>query len=148
MAAIKVGGWAADPNALTGFLDEPNLCRIGTIEKNGDAHVVPAWFHWDGERFSIGTDATDHKVANIRRTGRAALEIDGDLRRKRGILVRGSAWIVDGDDGRAEYIRISQAQIRRYLPDRPPIEMANKMAEKGTPIVIIVDPERILSWGR
>ena len=77
-----------------------------------------------------------------------AVEVDGDIRRKRGVLVRGSAWVVDGAEGRSAYVRISQAQVRRYLPDRPPIEMANRMAEKGDPVVIVVAPERILSWGR
>ncbi len=148
MVAIEVRGWAADANALASFLEEPNLCRMATLDPDGDPHVVPAWYHWDGERFYVGSQASDHKVANIRRTGRAAIEIDGDIRRKRGVLVRGTAWIIDGGDGRTEYIRISTAQVRRYLPDRAPIEMANRMAEKGEPVVIVVDSERILSWGR
>jgi len=148
VAALEVRGWASEAHALADFLEEPNLSRIGTVDNDGDAHVVPAWYHWDGGRLYVGCQADDHKVANVRRTGRAALEIDGDIRRKRGVLVRGSAWIVDGPDGRAEYVRISQAQVRRYLPDRPPIEMANKMAKKGEPVVMVIDPERILSWGR
>ena len=148
MAAREVRGWATDANALASFLEEPNLCRVATLDTDGDPHVVPAWFHWDGERFYVGCQADDHKVANVRRTGRAAIEIDGDIRRKRGVLVRGTAWIVDGAEGRSEYFRISTAQVRRYLPDRAPIEMANRMAEKGEPVVIVVDPERVLSWGR
>ena len=94
-------------------------------------HVVPAWYHWDGERFYVGCQADDHKVDNVRRNGRTAIEIDGDLRRRRGVLVRGTAWIVDGAEGRAEYIRVSTAQVRRYLPGRPPIEMANKHGREG-----------------
>ena len=109
---------------------------------------MPAWYHWDGERLHIGADAGDHKVANVRRTGRASVEIDGDLRRKRGILVRGTARVLDGADGRAAYERISAAQVRRYQPDRPPIETAQKMASRGDPVVIEVQPERIMSWGR
>jgi PPOX class probable F420-dependent enzyme len=148
MAAIEVRGWASDTNALASFLEEPNLCRMATLDADGDPHVVPAWYHWDGERFYVGSQAGDHKVANVQRTGRAAIEIDGDIRRKRGVLVRGTAWIIDGAEGRSEYVRISTAQVRRYLPDRAPIEMANRMAEKGEPVVVVVDPERILSWGR
>jgi len=146
--AIEASGWAQDPAALDDHLDEPNLCRFATTDPDGDPHVVPAWFHWDGERFWIGAQAGDHKVRNGRRLARAAVEVDGDIRRKRGVLVRGSAWVVDGAEGRSAYVRISQAQVRRYLPDRPPIEMANRMAEKGDPVVIVVAPERILSWGR
>ncbi|MEO7117340.1 MAG: pyridoxamine 5'-phosphate oxidase family protein [Candidatus Limnocylindrales bacterium] len=148
MPALDIKGWATDAHLLAEFLDEPNLSRVATVDADGDPHVVPAWFHWDGERFFIGSQAEDHKVANVRRAGRVGLEIDGDIRRKRGILVRGSAWIVDGAEGKAEYIRISIPQVRRYQPGRPPIEQANKMAEKGEPVVIVIDPERLLSWGR
>lgn len=145
---VATSGWAQDPDALDDHLAEPNLCRFATTDAEGDPHVVPAWYHWDGERFWIGAQAGDHKVGNVRRLGRAAVEVDGDIRRKRGVLVRGTAWVVDGAEGRSAYIRISQAQVRRYLPDRAPIEMANRMAEKGEPVVIVVAPETIVSWGR
>ena len=148
MAALEATGWASDAHALADFLAEPNLCRIATIDESGDPHVVPAWFHWQDERFYVGAQAGDHKVANIRRTGRAAMEIDSDIRRKRGVLVRGSAWLVEGDEGRSRYRSISLAQVRRYQPDRPPIETADRMAGRGEPVVIVIDPERIVSWGR
>jgi nitroimidazol reductase NimA-like FMN-containing flavoprotein (pyridoxamine 5'-phosphate oxidase superfamily) len=148
MSEAHVTGWAEDVNALASFLDEPNLARIGTIDRRGFAHVTPAWYHWDGEKFYIGADAGDAKVANVRRTGMASIEIDGDVRRKRGILARGTAVVVDGEEGRAAYERISIPQVRRYLPDRGPIEMAAKMVSKGDPVVIEVLPAGIISWGR
>lgn len=148
MVSAVAAGWAADPDALDDFLAEPNLCRLATVGPDGDPHVVPAWFWWDGGRFWIGAGAADHKVANVRRTGRAAVEVDGDLRRKRGILARGRARVIDGEEGRAEYVRISAEQVRRYRPERPPLETAERMAASGDPLVIEVIPDRILSWGR
>jgi PPOX class probable F420-dependent enzyme len=145
---IPVAGWAADQNALADFLEEPNLCRLATIDANGWPHVVPAWYHWDGQRLLIGSQADDHKVNNLRRDPRASVEIDGDLRRKRGILARGTAVLVEGPAGRAEYERITAAQLRRYQPDRPPLETAQRMAGKGAPVVIAVTPQSIVSWGR
>ncbi|MEO7117342.1 MAG: hypothetical protein ABIZ34_00050 [Candidatus Limnocylindrales bacterium] len=41
-----------------------------------------------------------------------------------------------------------RAPDRSPIRPRPPIEQANKMAEKGEPVVIVIDPERLLSWGR
>src|SRR5439155_27202151 len=139
-------GWAEDPDQLATFLEEPNLCHVGTIDRHGYAHVTPAWFHWDGEAFYVGADAADAKVANIRRTGTAAIEIDSDVRRKRGILARGTAVVVDGDEGRAKYEEISIPQVRRYVPNRVPREMAAKMASKGNPVVIEMRPGSIISW--
>jgi len=144
----RTSGWAVDPDALADFLTEANLCRVGTIDRVGDAHVVPAWFWWDGERFYIGAQAHDVKVAHVRRSGRASIEVDSDLRRKRGLLARGAARVIDGEHGRNEYIRISTEQVRRYQPDRTPSEMAARMASKGEPVVIEMTPDRIISWGR
>jgi nitroimidazol reductase NimA-like FMN-containing flavoprotein (pyridoxamine 5'-phosphate oxidase superfamily) len=145
---MRTTGWAADVDELASFLDEPNLCRVGSVDAHGYPHITPAWYHWDGEKFSVGADASDAKVRNIRRTGYASIEVDGDVRRKRGILARGSAVVIDGTEGRATYERISVPQIRRYQPDRPPIETAARMATKGDPVVIEVVPASIISWGR
>jgi general stress protein 26 len=141
----RITGRAENADELPTFLDEPNHCRVGTIDKNGFAHITPAWFHWDGAVFYVGADADDAKVANIRRTKTASIEIDGDVRRKRGILARGTASIVAG---RAKYEEISIPQVRRYVPNRVPREMAAKMSEKGHPVVIEVRPAKIISWGR
>ncbi len=141
-------GWAADPDALADFLSEPNLGRVATIDPHGEPHVVPAWFWWDGAAFFVGAQATDAKVAHIRRAGRAGIEVDSDIRRKRGVFVRGSAEIVDGIDGRTEYVRITAEQVRRYQPERPPHETAERYALSGDPVVIVIRPERIISWGR
>ncbi len=145
---MDVRGWASERNALEDFLAEPDLCRIGTVGADGDPHVVPAWYWWDGERFWIGAQAADRKVADVRRSGRAAVEVDADLRRKRGILAVGHAEVVDGEDGRLAYVRITAEQVRRYQPDRPPRETAERYAGHGTPVVICVVPDRIVSWGR
>lgn len=146
--AIERRGWAVDESAMDDFLAEPNLCRVATVDRDGEPHVVPAWFWWDGRSFHVGAQAPDRKVANVRRTGRAAIEVDGDIRRKRGLLARGSAAIIDGEDGLREYVRITTEQVRRYQPDRPPHETAERYARSGRPVVIVVTPERVISWGR
>jgi PPOX class probable F420-dependent enzyme len=145
---IRTTGWATDDVALETFLEEPNLARLGTLDIDGAIHVVPVWFDWDGERFIVGAQAGDHKVANIRRLRRASLVIDSDIRRKRGILVRGLAHLVEGEAGREAYARASEAQVRRYQPDRPPHETARRMAGRGEPLVIVITPRSITSWGR
>ena len=141
-------GWAADLKALNEVLREPNLARVATIDEDGDPHVVPAWYWWDGESFWIGAQATDRKVANARRRGRAGIEVDADIRRRRGLYAQGPARIIDGADGRREYIRITTEQVPRYQPGKPPIETARAYGEKGLPVVIQVTPDRVISWGR
>ncbi|MFO1541275.1 MAG: pyridoxamine 5'-phosphate oxidase family protein [Chloroflexota bacterium] len=146
--AVDVLGWAADAHALAAFLDEPNLARIGSVDAAGDAHVVPVWFHWDGSVFRVSAQVGDTKVANVRRTGRASLVIDSDVRRKRGILVTGAARLVTGAEARAEIAWFGEEQVRRYLPERPPHETARRMAASGEPVVIVIVPRSIRAWGR
>jgi nitroimidazol reductase NimA-like FMN-containing flavoprotein (pyridoxamine 5'-phosphate oxidase superfamily) len=145
---VNVTGWAADLDALAGFLEEPNLCRVATIDDEGLPHVVPAWHWWDGTSFWVGGQAADQKVAHIRRSGSAGIEVDGDIRRKRGIYCTGAARLIEGPDGRREYIRITAEQVRRYQPGRPPHETAEKYGKAGQPVVIVVTPDRMISWGR
>lgn len=143
-----VSGWARDLDMLNDFLAEPNLCRIATLDASGEPHVVPAWFWWDGARFWIGAQAHDRKVEHVRRRGRATIEVDGDIRRKRGVFAQGTARVIDGAEGRREYVRITARQVLRYQPGQPPIETAERYSKSGSPVVIVVEPERVVSWGR
>jgi nitroimidazol reductase NimA-like FMN-containing flavoprotein (pyridoxamine 5'-phosphate oxidase superfamily) len=145
---MEASGWAADATALNQFLAEPNLGRVATVDLDGQPHVVPAWVWWDGESFWVGAQASDHKVANIRRTGRGGVEVDADIRRRRGVYATGRAIVLDGAEGRREYIRITAEQVPRYQPGKPPLETARAYGEKGTPVVIRIVPERLISWGR
>ena len=145
---MKITGWASDANLLAEFLEEPNLCRVATIDDEGRPHVVPAWFWWDGHSFWVGAQARDRKVANLRVRGMAGIEVDADLRRKRGVFATGTARVIDGDEGRSEYIRITAEQVRRYQPAKPPVATAERYAATGSPVVIEVTPDRLISWGR
>ena len=145
---MDITGWAADAAALAEFLAEPNLCRVATVDEAGLPHVVPAWHWWDGTSFWVGAQAADRKVAHIRALGTAGIEVDADIRRKRGLFCTGPARLIEGADGRREYIRVTTEQVRRYQPDRPPHETAERYGKAGEPVVICVTPDRMISWGR
>ncbi len=145
---MDISGWAADPKTLADFLDEPNLCHIATVDDEGRPHVVPSWHWWDGTSFWIGAQAHDRKVAHIRARGHAGVEVDADLRRKRGLMSTGRARVIDGPEGLAEYVRITAEQVKRYQPNRPPLETAQRYSKAGEPVVIEVTPDRMISWGR
>ncbi len=148
MRTMDIDGWATDATALADFLAEPNLCRIATIDDEGRPQVTPAWHWWDGTSFWIGAQARDRKVAHLRERPLAGVEVDGDIRRRRGIYCTGQARLIDGAEGYREYIRITAEQVQRYQPDRPPHETAERYANKGEPVVIQVTPDRLISWGR
>jgi pyridoxamine 5'-phosphate oxidase family protein len=81
------------------------LGRIATVGKDGTPHVVPVGWRFDAEHDSIdigGMNLTNtKKFRDARRTGRASIVIDDlastDPWRPRGIEVRGSAEVLDGE---------------------------------------------------
>lgn len=80
------------------------LARIATVGADGMPHVVPGQWDWDGARevFVLGGRDVPATVraANVRRTGKAAMTVDG-VDRSAGwapwaLLVRGRAGVDDG----------------------------------------------------
>ena len=81
--------------------------------------------------------------------GMASIEIDGDVRRKRGILTRGTAVDRRRPGGTCQVRAHLAAQVRRYEPNRVPIETGRQDGvEKGNPVVIEMLPGDVISWGR
>jgi pyridoxamine 5'-phosphate oxidase family protein len=84
----------------------PALARIATVGEDGMPHVVPGQWAWDGARVVFVLGGRDVpatvRAANVRRTGKAAMTVDG-VDRSGGwapwaLLVRGRAS-VDDDAG-------------------------------------------------
>ena len=90
-------------------------------------------------------DLTDCPPAKLERGGAAVIGTDGPMGR---ILVRGAAVLVDGEAGRERYRAISELQVRRYQPDKDAVAAAERMAARGAPVVIEIEPRSIVSWGR
>ena len=110
---------------------------------------MPVWHWWDGTSFWIGAQEDDRKVRNIRVGGTAGLEVDADLRRKRGIFCTGTARLIDGPAGAGPNMSASPrsrcgATSRTSRPARRP----SATRGDGVPVVIQLTPHRMISWGR
>src|SRR5262245_8404536 len=100
----------SDPVAQE-LLNSKTLVRLAYTGLDGSPRVVPIWFHWDGQRFVIGTPANAPKVKALAKNGQVAMTIDRDNLLPKVLLVRGTAK-VEGIDGLgAEYLQAA----RRYL---------------------------------
>ena len=95
----------------------------------------------------IDAQAGDRKLPTfVHPVGRG--EVDSDLRRKRGVDSTGRARLIEDADGRREYVRITAEQVKRYQPNRPPLETAERYARTGQPVVDPGHADRLISWGR
>lgn len=137
------------PNAQErGFILAGRVAHLATTEAQGEPHVVPVCYAYDGERFYIAIDEkpkrpgrTLKRVRNILETGRAALVIDryddDDWSRLAWVIVRGGAEMLDADDPvHPRVVALLRDRYRQY----------RQMALERAPIIAIA-PERITSWG-
>ena len=51
--------------AETALRDDP-VVWLSSVQANGQPHVVPVWFHWDGERIVAFSKPRARKVDNLR----------------------------------------------------------------------------------
>jgi PPOX class probable F420-dependent enzyme len=108
------------PEALE-FLRERALASLTTIRPDGTPHVVPVGFSWDDAAgvVRIITFDPSTKVANVRRTGRAAVcQLDGP----RWITLEGPAEVTADPD------RVAAAVAGYAARYRDPAERANRVA--------------------
>jgi PPOX class probable F420-dependent enzyme len=57
------------------FLRGSQLAAISTVRANGQPHVVPVWYEWDGREFVVSSMRDTQKVRNISARGVSALSI-------------------------------------------------------------------------
>ena len=131
--------------AIDAFLAGPLLARIATVRPDGRPHVVPMWYHWDGQSIFMETGPEFVKARNLRQNPACAITIDvteGGLRFK-GVILEGRAELLDDPTFAREMVdRI----YTRYLgPDG--IEEPTPRAMRAAPHVIIkLTPTRIQTW--
>jgi PPOX class probable F420-dependent enzyme len=60
--------------AITALRDDPVLW-LGSVQRDGRPHLVPVWFHWDGERIVAFSKPHARKVDNLRDQPRVMLAV-------------------------------------------------------------------------
>ena len=69
--------------------------KLATVRADGRPHVVPIWYHLDGDTIVFNTGNTSVKAANMRRDPRVMLCIDDDRPPFAFILIEGTATLSD-----------------------------------------------------
>ncbi len=75
------------------FLEEPNLAKLATINRDGTPQVTPIWYLFDGQHIVIITGPRSLKVRNIQRDPRVSVCIDRPTPPYAGVIVRGVATL-------------------------------------------------------
>lgn len=134
--------------AETAFVSAQRVARLATSDREGNPHVIPVCYAFDGQRFYTPLDEKPKRVAesklrrvrNIAARPEVALVIDqydDDWSRLGYVLVQGQAELL-------QPVSASHAQALILLRER--YSQYRSMAlEKYA--VIAITPARVVSWG-
>jgi PPOX class probable F420-dependent enzyme len=70
----SAGPPAPRPSADAALRTDP-VVWLSSVQGNGNPHVVPVWFHWDGERIVAFSKPNARKVDNLRLHPRVMLAV-------------------------------------------------------------------------
>jgi PPOX class probable F420-dependent enzyme len=95
---------------LQSLLEAPAPAVLATYRKDGSALLTPVWFRWTGEAFEVVIAEGDVKLAHLERDPRCTLLVFEAVPPFRGIEIRSTPTLVDGD------VTSARAEIAgRYL---------------------------------
>jgi PPOX class probable F420-dependent enzyme len=73
-AIAAIAGEHVRPAAERCLRDDP-VVWLGSTQRDGRPHLVPVWFHWDGERIVAFSKPNARKVQNLRDQPRVMLAV-------------------------------------------------------------------------
>ena len=129
------------------FLAAHRVGRLATVSAEGQPHVVPVCYAFDGELLYSPIDEKPKRVAasgrrrvrNVRENSRVSLVIDDysdDWSKLAFVIVQGRAAIVERGGDRSEALALLRKKYVQYrsmaLEDRP---------------LFVIEPESVAGWG-
>ena len=135
------------PKKLLAFIRSARIAHLATADRNGQPHVIPICFVFDGKYFYSPIDEKPKRVAaaklkrlkNIAENPNVALIIDHyeeDWRKLAYVLVSGTARVLQRGANHRKAVRL----LRRKYPQY------RSMAIDQRPLIVI-RPKRATSWG-
>ena len=125
------------------FTQHTYLAIMSTVYPSGGPQAFPVWYEYDGECFTVTTEAGTAKVRNILHNPKVALCITNTSRQMKSLTVLGRAEVVmDNKLAQELHRRLSL----RYLGPEEGTEWADSMAEEEMALIRIM-PEKHLWTG-
>ena len=126
------------------LLAKPVLARLGTANAiNGQPHVTPVWFQWDGECLYISVFVVTRKGREVTNNPKISVLIDTD-EPTQAVLFEGTADVLAGTD---EVRARSEAIYARYVgEDEVKKDPYAGWAKDPENRLIRLRPEKVYSW--
>jgi PPOX class probable F420-dependent enzyme len=130
--------------AMKIFLGEQKVCRLATVDRRGQPHVVPVWhIILDGDLY-IETSPDSKKARNLRTNPRMALVVDAGetFDTYKGVMIQGTVEFVKD---RRMLERFREAMAQRYFgtTEHPGYRY---LVSGSDPLLMRVVPQKVVTW--
>ncbi|MDD5558364.1 pyridoxamine 5'-phosphate oxidase family protein [Candidatus Methylomirabilis sp.] len=137
-------GKTMNQQAIDVFLGQQKVCRLATVDRQGQPHVVPVWhILLDGELY-VETSPRSKKGRNLQANQKVALVIDaGDsFEHYKGIMIQG---IVEFVNDKRMLQRFRDAMAQRYFgtAEHPGYKY---LVSGPDPLLMKVVPKKVVTW--
>lgn len=136
---------AMSPAEIDEFLTTERTCRMATLGVNGEPHVAPLWFVWDGTSLWLTSLVRSQRWTDVTRDARVAVVVDAgvEFTELRGAQLSGSVVPVG---------EIPQLDSTDPELTQPELLFARKYAGRedytpdGRHAWLRLTPDKIVSW--
>lgn len=130
--------------AMKIFLGEQKVCRLATVDRRGQPHVVPVWhILLDGDLY-IETSPSSKKGLNLKANPKMSLVVDaGDtFDTYKGVMIQGRVEFVKDKEMLA---RFREAMAQRYFgtAEHPGYQY---LVSGADPLLMKVIPKKVVTW--
>jgi PPOX class probable F420-dependent enzyme len=130
---------------MSAFLEAGRDLQVASINPDGTPHLVTMWYAVRDGEIAFWTYGKSQKIMNLRRDPRlSVLVATGEVYEQlKGVSIQGQAEIVDDPD---DVLRYGEAVYERYWGPLNDTVREGVRAMGAKRVVIVVKPEKILSW--
>ena len=130
---------------ISAFLEAGRDLQVASINADGTPHLVTMWYAMQDGEIAFWTYGKSQKILNLRRDPRlSVLVATGEVYEQlKGVSIQGQAEIVDDRD---DVLRYGEAVYERYWGPLNDTVREGVQAMGAKRVVIVVKPEKILSW--
>jgi PPOX class probable F420-dependent enzyme len=136
---------AMTPDELDDFLAVERTCRVATTGGDGQPHVAPLWFVWDGSSLWLHSLVRSQRWTDLARDPRVAVVVDAGTEywELRGVELTGRAEVVGevprGAGPVAELAGPERLFARKYAG-------SDAFSSDGRHGWLRITPEKVVSW--
>jgi len=115
--------------------------KLATVNKDGSPHVVPVWFHVDGENIVFSTGLESVKYKNMGRDPRVCLSVDEEKGLYSFVKIDGTVSFSNKEEDRVNWAKKIAA---RYMGEEH-AEAYGKRNSGPDEVVATIKPHRVLA---